>query len=788
MGIRAALLASSSKKGLTSFERLIGAMQDRITFTAGERYERLRGWIETYQRGQPIPLDHFFSRLYGEILAQPGFNLHSDLDAAQAVAALDPVRANAGALELAPEEALRRLEQLRVLLDTLHIYSREGPPLSYRMGLWSGSALLDAARPVWFEGFRGQLYSDTWKVLVDSLRALPSDPTASDDYLQAYNRLAAYLITTDEHARSTPEFLSPVLLALWQRGEQLDEERVALAGLQFDHFATELATEHPFAVPRDERLVSSARSYLGRFTGAESIYQAMRGKAAAGKAPIRLIEAVPNSAGVLSSSGQVSQAFTREGWTVMQDKFRNPDPTGEEWVLGNATAALVQDRDKVIAELRRRYQRDLIDQWRAFLRSTSVLPSRTPPEAARKLGVLGVADSPLLGLFALVARNTDVDSITSAAFQPVHMITPPDIKDKLISEANQPYATSLMELQGALKFVAELPNSDSASAAVIRDEARSASAQVTRAKVAAQVVQQKFFQDSAARQVGPVALELLLAPISSADAMLQQLARARPNVRIATAPRPVVPVAPSAGGGGGASPADVLNKAGVELCRTLSGLTAKYPFNASARTEATTGDLMEVLAPETGALWVFQLDKLARFIEQRGNTWIARAGAPLALSDEFLAFFNRASRVSAAMFPNGAREPRIEGWALAMASKDVQPITLRHGEGDGSTASFNTDTPRNALEWPTRSGSGASLEARFGRSNVKLAEEKGDWALVRLIAKGKPEWNGRELRAQYTTGNRPPVTVIYTFQSGLPMMQEGYLGTALNCPAPVVKP
>ena len=86
--VRAALLASSSKKGLTSFERLIGAMQDRITFTAGERYERLRGWMEGYQRGQPIPLDHFFSRLYGEILAQPGFNLHGDLDAAQAVAAL----------------------------------------------------------------------------------------------------------------------------------------------------------------------------------------------------------------------------------------------------------------------------------------------------------------------------------------------------------------------------------------------------------------------------------------------------------------------------------------------------------------------------------------------------------------------------------------------------------------------------------------------------------------------------------------------------------------------------
>jgi hypothetical protein len=86
--VRAVLLASASKKGLTSFEGLISSMQDRVTFTIGERYERLRVWMDVYKQAEAIPLDHFFSRLYGEVLSQSGFNLHRDLDSAQAIAAL----------------------------------------------------------------------------------------------------------------------------------------------------------------------------------------------------------------------------------------------------------------------------------------------------------------------------------------------------------------------------------------------------------------------------------------------------------------------------------------------------------------------------------------------------------------------------------------------------------------------------------------------------------------------------------------------------------------------------
>jgi type VI secretion system protein ImpL len=709
-------------------------------------------------------------------------------DAARAVAALPQITAPAGTIVFPPPEALRRLDDLRALLDTLRAQTREGAPLSMRFGLWSGPGLLEAATPVWLQGFRQQLYADTWKTLVDSLRALPVAPTPDDDYGTVYNRLKAYLITTDEHARSTLEFLAPVLLTTWQRGQELDADVVGLSRRQFEHFSEELALAHPWPTGAEARLVSNARGFLGTFTGAEPIYQSMLADAGKANKPIRLATSVPNSAGVLASSGEVAGAFTDGGWSFMQDAFRNADRyfQGEQWVVGDATAARAQDRDRIIAELRERYAADYVTQWRLFLRSTAVIPAGSTKDAAQKLGILGGAQSPLLGFFALVAKNTEADTSLAAAFQPVHAVTPPAVKDKLVSEPNQPYANGLLNLQGALELVANMPPVvDTASAQLVAQQAQAAMMEATKAKVAARQVAQNFAVDPLAAQVGPTVTSLLEAPITSAETVLRGAASTRPPApRVARAPAPP-PAGGGGGGGGGESPVEALNRAGVTFCRELGQLTAKYPFNPSARTEATTGDLMDVFAPETGALWVLQADRLAPYVEQRGTNWVARAGAPLALSDEFLAFFNRASRIAAAMFPGGVKEPRIEGWALAQATRDIRPITLTHG---GNVLVFNPETPRNGIEWPPSSGAGAKLEARYGRSNVTLAEETGSWALYRLIAKGKGEWNGRELRAQYTSGNRAPVTVVYTFPSGLPIMQEGWLGQALQCPTPVVKP
>jgi hypothetical protein len=93
--VRADLLArivykeSRSEEGIGPFERIIPEMQERITYKLGfQRYEVLRNWIIEYRAGEVQELDVFLSRLFGEVLSQPGFGFHGNYDAAAVTARL----------------------------------------------------------------------------------------------------------------------------------------------------------------------------------------------------------------------------------------------------------------------------------------------------------------------------------------------------------------------------------------------------------------------------------------------------------------------------------------------------------------------------------------------------------------------------------------------------------------------------------------------------------------------------------------------------------------------------
>lgn len=128
--IRAQLLANAAypdpmtKSRLTPFDALQPEVQERITYLLAPRYEELRKWLEAYIAGRPVDmpssvnaalstlpdtakpkprgrrkktdtaetstvptrtfvrLDHFFSRIFGEVLSQRGYGFHDDFDAA----------------------------------------------------------------------------------------------------------------------------------------------------------------------------------------------------------------------------------------------------------------------------------------------------------------------------------------------------------------------------------------------------------------------------------------------------------------------------------------------------------------------------------------------------------------------------------------------------------------------------------------------------------------------------------------------------------------------------------
>jgi hypothetical protein len=92
--VRADLLAQivfrerHCEQNLGSFDVLQAEVQERITFSIGERYEILRNWLVEYRSQEPLELDIFLSRLFGEILSQPGFGFHERLDNAAITARL----------------------------------------------------------------------------------------------------------------------------------------------------------------------------------------------------------------------------------------------------------------------------------------------------------------------------------------------------------------------------------------------------------------------------------------------------------------------------------------------------------------------------------------------------------------------------------------------------------------------------------------------------------------------------------------------------------------------------
>jgi hypothetical protein len=92
--VRAHLLANilyrkrDSERALEPFGQLNAAMQERITHDLGQRYERLRSWLEAYQSSAEVELDIFINRLFGEVLSQHGFGFHGNYEAGSIAANL----------------------------------------------------------------------------------------------------------------------------------------------------------------------------------------------------------------------------------------------------------------------------------------------------------------------------------------------------------------------------------------------------------------------------------------------------------------------------------------------------------------------------------------------------------------------------------------------------------------------------------------------------------------------------------------------------------------------------
>jgi type VI secretion system protein ImpL len=533
---------------------------------------------------------------------------------------------------------LRALDQLRLSLMRLQGYQQNGPPWSYRFGLYQGDKLVVPARQLYFDHFRVLLLNPTQSNFAGYLRGLPALPAPGADYTAAYNPLKAYLITTSNPEKSQAQFLTPVFLQYWMGSTIKDPAQQQLARQQIDFYAAELLRQNPYSISPDTAAVGRARNYLTNFGAEPRIYQDMLAAADKANPGVDFNRLYPNAAPLVVEPHLVRGAYTRAGFAFMQTAMQHPETyfRGETWVLGDQAAPSL-DTAGVSKRLLAKYNADFLKEWHAFLmdaRFTGCGPLRDLPG---KLSALAGPDSPLLEFFGTASYNTAVPDLQiKSIFQPTQALVDPNSTARFIGPGNTAYVNALLSLSAA---VGQFNQNSQTSGDMLTSA-------VSTADIAVQQTAQPFNIDPQMHTEKTV-LTLLDAPIKCA----------------VPPPPPPPPGAPGA----------------------LCSLLGKFPFQPLSRTQvnrdltaneqASLADVNAVFAPGTGTLWTYYNANLKAWLIQQGTQYVLAPNAAGHVGPAFAQFFNHAAEISSALYSSG-NMPAFTFSLRSVPSKGVENSTL----------------------------------------------------------------------------------------------------------------
>lgn len=587
---------------------------------------------------------------------------------------------------------LRALDELRLVLLQLAEYRQNGAPLSYRWGLYHGDDLEARARRIYFDRFRPLFLNPTQANFVTYLRSLPDAPLASTDsnsYLNTYNPLKAYLITTNHPEKSQSKFLTPVFLQYWIGNRQVDQDQQQLAQKQIDFYGDELLHQPPYAIQPESLLVAHTQVYLSKFLAETRIYQNMLTDADKTSQPVDFNRQYPDAVKIVSDGHVVRGAFTKTGFAFMQDALQHPEKyvQGETWVLGNQAGAGL-NTSSISKDLTAQYTADFLKEWHVFLTSARVAGCGGVKDAPKQLAVLSGPASPMLELFFVVSHNTAVsDAQIKSVFQPTQALVDPNATDRLIGPGNKDYVTALANLGGALDLASQNP-AIATDAAVFNPVAL----QVNTANGVVSQTSQAFNVDKDTHTEKIVA-DLLKVPIDCVGAK---------------APSPNAAV----NGGGG------------KICSAVTPLLGKLPFSITSTIPASLAEVDAVFAPDTGALWANYNTVLKPVMIQLGANYGAAPTAPGPINPKFLAYFNRAAHISSTLYPNGQKTAGFT-------------FNLRFIPGNGvSSATLVVDgqrIPAGGMSQQFTWNGPAAQRASIIYDNEEVLPTQGTWSLFQLV-------------------------------------------------------
>ena len=323
---------------------------------------------------------------------------------AEAVKALDATPPAASGARL-PDQ-LPRLAALRNVVDTA-AHGGEESPWSMHWGLYQGRAVQEAASDAYAREINAVVVPALARSFEQRMDAFVGEPDKLYEYLKGY-------LMIGEPRRLEPEQLAVLAALDWEQAYASDPQ---LRQELMSHLGWLLTAERLSPAAIDAARVTRARNALAAATPASLAYSRLKlAHAGPDSRPLRLDQEVQGLDTVLrrpsgrSFAEPIPALYTRDVFLDISSKGsaeiarRLQD---DAWVFGED--AMPPDLDaRLTREVIALYERDYIQTWDSLLADLEVVPLDDAESAARNLGILGSASSPLKVLLTIVARETNL--------------------------------------------------------------------------------------------------------------------------------------------------------------------------------------------------------------------------------------------------------------------------------------------------------------------------------------------------------------------------------------------
>ncbi len=675
------------------------------------------------------------------------------------------------------------VDALRETLVRLDDYDRTSPPLPLRFGFYSGDALNQSLRTIYFDSIAQRYFNPTVAGVERDLQAFASGasqrnagsltdaPTtvSEEDILgRNYDLLKAYLMLADPQ-KVEPTFLASQLQDYWKKSSPPDMEIVSQQ--QLDFLARQASKDDAPHIRVNDRLVAEVRRKLAAYPPVNRFYKRVVTEINAKTTPVNLDSVLEGRGrGVLAGTYTVPGSFTIDGY---RNYVRAAiDSAGEEiskddWVMGTAASG-AQTQSTDISKLQGMYLREYTDQWRRFERGISVQQFRAKDDAVEALKALSSTESPMERVMAEVARNTNLSA------KPESRGVWGWIKGLFSRNAGDESGGNTeveKEFRPLFQFVSSgEAKKDSSPMSQYRAELRRVLDPLESASA------DQLSQTSKALLTGRDDIGLQKAE-QNVSKLLDGFKTAAATDTAALLKQPLSNLRAMLYGGG----YEQIEKAWREqIYPKAQAVESGFPFTDSGVSSVT--DLARFLNPTNGQFSMFFNERLATSFDDVDGRWKLKESGAFKFSDDFVKYLNDARRLRESLFANGGQQPEVS-YDVTLQPVPNTDIVI---EIDGTRVETRGTSPQSAkFIWPARAGSSGAKITVIAASGEPVEKSfPGEWGLFKLFETGA---HGQAGLGQYTlswdVGSVPVRAVLRPSSANNPFVRRVF--TSLHAPQSV---